>query len=86
MTIYASRFWRSWIGILHRTNPSGIPGVKVVKVQPNTPADGLIKDGDIITNVNGIQIASYDELEIIVSETEPGKQITLTCNEGWPTT
>jgi uncharacterized protein YndB with AHSA1/START domain len=73
-----SRFWRSWIGVLHRTNPSGIPGAKVVKVQPNTPADGLIKDGDIITNVNGIQTASYDELEIIVSETEPGKQIVLT--------
>ena len=73
-----SRFWRSWIGVLHRTNRSGIPGVKVVKVQPNTPAEGLIQDGDIITNVNGIQIASYDDVEIIVSETEPGKQITLT--------
>ena len=65
---------------MHRTNPSGIPGVKVVKVQANTPADGLIQDGDIITNVNGIQIASYDDVEIIVSETEPGRQITLTLN------
>ena len=73
-----SRFWRSWIGILHRTNSSGIPGVKVVKIQPNTPADGLIKDGDIITNANGFKTTSYDELEIIVSETMPGKQITLT--------
>ncbi|WHT48495.1 PDZ domain-containing protein [Sporosarcina thermotolerans] len=50
----------------------------MVKVQPNTPADGLINDGDIITNVNGIQTDSYDELEIIVSETEPDKPITLT--------
>lgn len=73
-----SHFWRSWIGVLHRTNPSGIPGAKVVKVQPNTPADGLLKDGDIITNINGTQTASYDDVEIIVSETEPTKKIMLT--------
>ena len=72
-----SRFWRSWIGVLHRTNPSDISGAKVVKIEPNTPADGLIEEGDIITIVNGIQTASYDDFEIIVSETEPGKQITL---------
>ncbi|MCG7343658.1 SRPBCC domain-containing protein [Sporosarcina sp. ACRSL] len=72
-----SRFWRSWIGVLHRTNPGDISGAKVVKIQPNTPADGLIAVGDIVTNVNGTKTASYDELEIIVSETEPNQKITL---------
>ncbi|WP_060203136.1 SRPBCC domain-containing protein [Sporosarcina koreensis] len=73
-----SRFWRSWIGVLHRTNSSGIPGAKVVKVQPNTPADGLVEVGDVITHVNSLGTASYDDVEIIVSETEPNKKILLT--------
>lgn len=73
-----SHFWRSWIGVLHRTNPSGIPGAKVVKVQPNTPAIGLVEVGDIITHVNSLETTSYDDVEISVSETEPGNQITLT--------
>ncbi|MFS0690177.1 SRPBCC domain-containing protein [Sporosarcina sp. 179-K 8C2 HS] len=73
-----SRFWRSWIGVLHRTNPNGIPGAKVVKVQPNTPADGLVEVGDVITSVNNLETASYDDVELIVSETEPNKIIMLT--------
>ncbi|WP_252501757.1 SRPBCC domain-containing protein [Sporosarcina sp. Marseille-Q4943] len=72
-----SHFWRSWIGVLHRTNPSGIPGAKVVKIQANTPADGLIEVGDVITHVNSFETLSYDDLEIIVSETEPNKMIKL---------
>ena len=71
-------FWRSWIGVLHRTNPSDIPGAKVVKIQPNTPADGLVKVGDVITHVNNLETLSYDDLELIVSETEPNKMIMLT--------
>ncbi|MCM3709475.1 SRPBCC domain-containing protein [Sporosarcina luteola] len=71
------RFWRSWIGVLHRTNPSGIPGAKVVKIQANTPADGLIEVGDVITHVNSFETLAYDNLEIIVSETEPNKMIKL---------
>ncbi|WP_262174701.1 SRPBCC domain-containing protein [Saccharococcus sp. Marseille-Q5394] len=73
-----ARFWRSWIGVLHRTNPSGIPGAKVVKTQPNTPAVGLVEVGDVITHVNRIKTTSYDVLETIVSETEPNKKIILT--------
>lgn len=71
------RFWISWIGVFYRTNRDGIPGVKVVKVQPNTQAEGLVQVGDIITCVNGTEIFSYDDVEIIVSETEPGKPIKL---------
>ncbi|MFC5605071.1 SRPBCC domain-containing protein [Sporosarcina koreensis] len=73
-----SRFWRSWIGVLHRTNPSGISGAKVVKIQPNTPADGLVEVGDVITHVNSLETTSYDDVEIIVSETKPNKMIMLT--------
>ncbi|MGN7385809.1 SRPBCC domain-containing protein [Sporosarcina sp. SAFN-015] len=73
-----SHFWRSWIGILHRTNPSGSPGAKVVEIQPTAPADGLVEVGDVITHVNSLETASYDDVEIIVSETEPNKKIMLT--------
>lgn len=72
-----SHFWRSWIGISHRTNPCGIPGAKVVEVQPYTPSDGIVEVGDVITHVGSHETTSYDDVELIVSETEPNKKIML---------
>lgn len=71
-------FWKSWIGVLHRTARSEeVSGTKVVKVEPNTPADTYILVGDIITSVNNIAIYSYDDAEKIISELGPEKEIRI---------
>ncbi|GKV56143.1 hypothetical protein NCCP2222_20900 [Sporosarcina sp. NCCP-2222] len=76
------RFWKSWIGVLHRTNPGDQPGAKVVVVRPNTPAEGLVKVGDVVTHVNGTATATYDEVEIAISEAEVGEHILLRMIRG----
>ncbi|MFF2754159.1 SRPBCC domain-containing protein [Psychrobacillus sp. NPDC058041] len=71
-------FWKSWIGVLHRTSRlEEVSGTKVVKVEPNTPADTYILVGDIITRVNDIGIFSYDDAEKIISEFGPEKEIRI---------
>ncbi|MET3695899.1 PDZ domain-containing protein [Bacillus oleivorans] len=65
-------FWKSWIGVLHRTyKGEEVQGVKVMQIVPDTPAEGFLQEGDIITSVNGNAITSYDDLEIIVTEATP---------------
>ncbi|QTD40472.1 SRPBCC domain-containing protein [Sporosarcina sp. Te-1] len=77
-----TRFWKSWIGVLHRTNPGAKLGAKVVAVQPDTPAEGFVEVGDIITHVNGITTATYDDVEIAISESEVGERILLRISRG----
>ncbi|MBB4822921.1 uncharacterized protein YndB with AHSA1/START domain [Sporosarcina luteola] len=72
-----SRFWKSWIGVLHRTNPGDQRGAKVVVVRPDTPADGFLEAGDVITHVNNIATTTYDDVEIAISESEVGERILL---------
>lgn len=74
-------FWRSWIGVLHRTDKLGeVSGSKVVKVQPNTPADNHIQIGDIITLVDGTTTHSYDDVEKIISEFGAHREINIEIN------
>ena len=76
-----ANFWKSWIGVLYRTSRlDEVSGTKVVKVEPNTPADTYILVGDFITHVNGTAIYSYDDAEKIISEFGPGKEISIDIN------
>lgn len=76
-----SNFWKSWIGVLHRSSIEGeIPGSKVVKVYPNTPADGFLQIGDVITEVNGEPLHSYDEIEKVISEFDSNQNIAIRVN------
>lgn len=76
-----SSFWRSWIGVLHTTNDAGeLPGSKVVQVQSNTPADGFIQIGDIITGVNGLATRTYDDVEKLISEMIADTKVRIEIN------
>lgn len=76
-----ANFWKSWIGVLHRTSSSEeVFGTKVVKVEPNTPADTYILVGDIITSVDNMAVSSYDDAEKIISEFGPEKEIRIEVN------
>jgi S1-C subfamily serine protease len=53
-------------------------GVEVLRVDPNTPAAHAgLKKGDIITKINGKEVATPQELRQAVRKAGAGKEITL---------
>jgi serine protease Do len=57
---------------------TGDSGVLVEDVMPDTPAEGKLIAGDIVTAYNGHPVADADELRNAVAGTAPGAQATLT--------
>ncbi|TSB47725.1 SRPBCC domain-containing protein [Alkalicoccobacillus porphyridii] len=67
-------FWKSWLGLMNRTENHR---VKVVKTIPNTPAYGVIQSGDYILQVNNEKVSNYDAAELAVSHLEVDRDVTL---------
>lgn len=66
------------IGVQPNTNYQGT-GAQVGKVEPGSPAAAAgIKEGDVITAVNGNKIAGPGELLSAIRANQPGQPITLT--------
>jgi serine protease Do len=63
-------------------------GAIVAQVTPNSPASHAgLKQGDVITTLNGQKIANSSALQVAVSELAPGTAISLgVLREGKPTT
>ncbi len=59
---------------------AGYPeGALIVRVGPFTPAEEAgLKEGDIITKVNGVRIKTFDDLAAEKNKYEPGEEITMT--------
>lgn len=76
-------YWRSWIGMNHRTIPhQDTSAVQVVQVLSHTPAYRILQEGDVIIAVNDLPIHHYEELERIITEMEPYKDLRLlVCRE-----
>lgn len=71
-------FWKSWIGVQQITLESAeLTGVKVVRVVANSPADGLVQPGDIITFVDGEPVYDFDEFEEKITTLDPYEIVTL---------
>jgi putative serine protease PepD len=65
------------IGVSLDANYSG-DGAKIGSVSPDGPAtDTGLKDGDVITSVNGEPVADANELVIAIRRNAPGDTITL---------
>lgn len=55
-----------------------VKGVFVDMVQENTPAaEGGLKDGDVITEVNGTSIDDPSKFRFMIAELKPGAKVTL---------
>src|SRR5207248_3286170 len=53
-------------------------GVKIQKVQPNTPAQRAgLKDADQIVAVNGTEVQSVDEFQALLTRNKPGDVLKL---------
>jgi len=57
---------------------NGKDGVLVDQTFPNTPADGKLSHGDIITKADGKPVANVQQLRNQVAITTPGKDLALT--------
>ncbi len=54
-----------------------------ISVQSNGPADKAgIKDGDIITGVNGFKVGEVASVSSLISEYEPGQKVEVTVLRG----
>ncbi len=58
---------------------AGIQSVSVTisQVQSGTPAEGVLKKGDVITSINGTAIHSVDAAITAITSLAPGTQVTL---------
>jgi len=67
----------AWVQAADDQNPGVLPG---------SPADkGGVKEGDIITKVNGDTIDSTHSLQSLIGKYKPGDKVTLTVNRGGKT-
>ena len=67
---------KPYIGIYIAPNPDG--GVKVLKVMEDSPSDGVLQAGDVITAANSETVDGSNDLVDAVAEAGVGGTITLT--------
>jgi aminopeptidase N len=59
------------------------PGVRVSGVVPDSPAaKAAIREGDIITRVNGTAVASLQEYSNLLRTLTPGQRVTVVIRRG----
>ncbi len=65
-------------GLAERLEYKGSDGVLVEQTYPDTPADGKLRNGDIITKIDGKKVANTQQLRNQIAVTAPGKDTKLT--------
>jgi serine protease Do len=59
-------------------NLTGNTGALIAQVTPNSPASRAgLKEGDVVTGVNGQPVETGSDLQVVVSEVAPGTKIQL---------
>lgn len=67
----------------YSSDNSFITGTKIVKVEKGSPAEKAgLKEGDVVTKVNGNPISSTTQFIAIVKQTLEGSTVALTVNRG----
>ena len=62
----------------HFFNLTGNSGALIASVSPNSPASRAgLKEGDVVTGVDGRRVETGSDLQVIVSEDAPGSKIQL---------
>ena len=57
-------------------------GVEIQNIVSKSPADGVLQNGMLITNINGYKITNYTSFNNTLSKFKPGDVITVTTNHG----
>lgn len=57
-------------------------GMQITDIIPDSPADGVLKEGMVITNINNQQIANRTSFITVLNATKPGDMLTIITNQG----
>lgn len=57
-------------------------GAKVLTVVSGGPSDGILKDGAVITEIDGVKVNNGTELVVRIRAKNPGDEVTLTLEDG----
>lgn len=57
-------------------------GLEIVSTKDNSPANGILKGGMIITNINGHEIKNRTDFTDILNKTKPGDVLNVKTNQG----
>ena len=68
----------AYLGVLYISGPYGRPGVRVVQVVPDSPADRAgLRLGDLIVAANGYTIMEGSNLKVRIGSMSPGQTLQL---------
>jgi hypothetical protein len=71
--------WRPYIERFRGVLPEGLPGVTVMEVDPDSPAEEAgLREGDIILTIEGESLATPEHVVSAVTGREPGDELTMT--------
>ncbi len=63
--------------------PKGTHGAMITDVTPGSPADKAgLKRGDVVLAFNGRKVGSWEELRLVIAETQPGTKVKLSVSRG----
>lgn len=57
-------------------------GLKITSITPGGPAEGVLKEGMIVTSINGVTVNSVNSYTNLQSKTKPGDQLTYVTDQG----
>jgi membrane-associated protease RseP (regulator of RpoE activity) len=57
-------------------------GIEITSVVPNSPAEGILKEGIIIYNINGKSTNNFTEYTKAINNTKIGEELTFQTNQG----
>jgi S1-C subfamily serine protease len=73
---------RPWLGLTSKTSPGGA-GALVTQIDPGGPAEQAgLQQGDVITAVNGQQIAAPSNIAAVVDSQLVGNEVLVQINRG----
>lgn len=79
-----SRVVHGWLGLVCGTDVQHgqAAGAKVESIGRNSPATGLLEDGDVITAIDGSAVTSYQQLESRLYSLAPNEVVHLSVERG----
>jgi S1-C subfamily serine protease len=71
------------LGVTTQANTNGDPGAVVVSVQAGSAADQAgIKEGDVITDLDGDSVGGPEDLAALIAGHQPGDKVTVKFQRG----
>lgn len=57
-------------------------GLKIISVTPGGPSEGILKEGMVVTSINGVSVNNRDAYTQLIYDTPPGDKLTYVTDQG----